>query len=79
MAYAAAANEDGDFIRPKASAWCQGHGLPWMCEGDYQPGRGLLGEVHLAEEGLEAGNGSRQLKTSRTCPAVGSVRIGTSG
>ena len=29
-----------------------------MCEADYKPGRGLLGEVHAPEEVLEAGVGA---------------------
>ena len=49
FADAATADEDGDFVDAEASAWCQGHGFPWMCEGDYKPGRGLVGEVHAPE------------------------------
>ena len=29
---------------------CQGHGFPWMCEGEYTPGRDLVGEVHAVEQ-----------------------------
>ncbi len=25
-------------------------GFPWMCEGEYTPGRDLVGEVHAAED-----------------------------
>ena len=57
LAHAALTDEGGHVIGAEAGAGCQGHGLgvQWMREGDYKPGRGLLGEVHAAEEVLEAG------------------------
>ena len=35
--------------RPCA-AWCPRRGTRWMCEGEYTPGRDLVGEVHTAED-----------------------------
>ena len=58
IAHAALADQGGDFIRAEARARCHGHGFQSMCEADYKPGRGLVGEVHAAEEGLEAGVGA---------------------
>ena len=42
FAHSALADEGDDVVGAEARAWCQGQGFPWMCEGDYKPGRGLL-------------------------------------
>ena len=47
LAHAALADFGGDFIGAEASARAEGHGFPWMCEGEYTPGRDLLGEVQF--------------------------------
>ncbi len=60
--HAAFADQGGDFIRAEARAWAEGHGFQSVCEGDYKPGRGLLREVHAAEEGLEAGVGAEGIR-----------------
>ena len=50
LAHAALTDEGGHFVGAEVGAWCQGHGFQGTCEGDYKPGRGLLGEVHAAGE-----------------------------
>ena len=49
LAHAALADEGGDFIGAEARTWCQGHGFQSVYEGEYTPGRDLVGEVHAAE------------------------------
>ena len=72
LAHPTLADEGGDVIRAEASTWCQGHGFQWICEGDYKPGRGLLGEVHARGEVLGV-PGRRYLTSLRSQTAPTSM------
>ena len=66
LAHAPGAEGRLDLVGAEEGDWCQRHGVRWMCEAGYEPGRGLLGEVHAGEQVLECA----------TWPTAGSSKRG---